>query len=153
YNTSNNNKEALAGSGQEEFPDTEMHAVAHYLFGASDDYLAEIKAYQDVKGMGSPAQKARDAELQALLQNFGETKAAQDKRTFEAFKNLPPASIGQGKKRWEKLSTLSKQDLERWAGQLATFNGLLPGEQNKDVTRLLEIELKEVSRRIKLREV
>lgn len=39
YGLSNNNKEALAGTGQEAFPDAEIHAIVHFLFRESENYV------------------------------------------------------------------------------------------------------------------
>lgn len=43
YNVSNNNADALKGTGQENFPATEINALAFYLFRRSEDYVAGAK--------------------------------------------------------------------------------------------------------------
>jgi mono/diheme cytochrome c family protein len=39
YGLSNNNEEALGGTGQEEFPNAEIHAITHYLLSESKAWL------------------------------------------------------------------------------------------------------------------
>lgn len=46
YGLSNHSAEALKGTGQENFPDAEIHAVTHYLMQASRDYLAGTDSYR-----------------------------------------------------------------------------------------------------------
>jgi mono/diheme cytochrome c family protein len=43
FGLSNNDEKALAGTGQEDFPDTEIQGIAHYLFSSSRDYLDMVK--------------------------------------------------------------------------------------------------------------
>src|SRR5262249_18148601 len=42
YGLSNNNAQALHGTGQEKFPATEIHGVIHYLFEVSRDYVGRV---------------------------------------------------------------------------------------------------------------
>jgi mono/diheme cytochrome c family protein len=42
YGLSNNNAAALAGTGQEKFPDAEVASIAHFLFTESDRYLKNV---------------------------------------------------------------------------------------------------------------
>jgi cytochrome c2 len=43
YGVSNNNEKALAGTGQEAFPATEIHGIVHYLFQSSRTYLDTLE--------------------------------------------------------------------------------------------------------------
>jgi len=63
YGVSNNNKEALEGTGQERFPDTEMWAITHYLFGASDSYLKQVAKHQK----DTPDAKEKDETRRTVL--------------------------------------------------------------------------------------
>ena len=60
YGLSNNDEEALKGTGQEKFPSTEVHGIAHYMFATSRDYVARIAKAND------PALAARVAKLEAI---------------------------------------------------------------------------------------
>ena len=59
YGLSNNNADALEGTNQGSFPDTEVYGIAHYLFKTSRDYVANIAKIHD------PKLGARIAELEA----------------------------------------------------------------------------------------
>jgi mono/diheme cytochrome c family protein len=42
YGLSNNNGKALASTGQEKFPATEIHGIVHYLFKSSRDFVSQF---------------------------------------------------------------------------------------------------------------
>ena len=64
YGLSNNNKEALKGTGQEEFPDAEAYAITHYLFANSSDYLKRVET---ARADNNPAKHSElENKLQAL---------------------------------------------------------------------------------------
>ena len=75
YGVSNNDPEALHGTGQEKFPNTEIWALAHYLFGASDGYLKEIAA----RHKDDAAAREKDLTALAALQGFGKLTDVQKK--------------------------------------------------------------------------
>jgi mono/diheme cytochrome c family protein len=60
YGTSNNSPDVLP-KDQKEFPDAEIHAVTHYLFKASNDYLKDIAKFKT-----DAAKEAADAEQKDL---------------------------------------------------------------------------------------
>jgi cbb3-type cytochrome oxidase cytochrome c subunit len=71
YGLSNNDEEALNGTGQEKFPATEIHGIAHYLFNASREVVARI---------GKPADPALKARVD-VLEAKGATKLTADEKT------------------------------------------------------------------------
>lgn len=62
YGVSNNNPEALAGTGQEKFPDAELHAMTHFLFKSSNQYLKEIEKHKD------DAAEAKQKDLNTVIE-------------------------------------------------------------------------------------
>ncbi|MGE3808391.1 MAG: hypothetical protein AB7K24_27325, partial [Gemmataceae bacterium] len=80
YHQANNDEEALKGTGQEGFPQAEIHALTYYLFRKSDAYVAEIKRYDELNGKGkrSDAEDKELADLQARLAGPGTEKSKVD---------------------------------------------------------------------------
>lgn len=79
YGVSNNNAEALAGTGQEKFPDAEIHAVTQYLFNASNAYL------KDVATAKTDAADAHRKDLNTVLELSAAGKLSVDqKKDLEA---------------------------------------------------------------------
>jgi mono/diheme cytochrome c family protein len=62
YGLSNNNKEALEGTSQEEFPNAEIHAITYYLFSESQKYLNGSDTFRQ-------ALLSRKKELEELQAN------------------------------------------------------------------------------------
>src|SRR5262249_17549009 len=58
YGLANNNEEALAGSGEEKFPDAEIRSITEYLITESKSYLKDDDLYKRTT-------KARLAQLKA----------------------------------------------------------------------------------------
>ena len=86
YNTSNNNKEALAGTDQIDFPDAEMQSVAYYLFAESNKYLdrAAALARADGEGLAKGIDFAqRDRARAEALNLQGKLSADQAKELLE----------------------------------------------------------------------
>jgi mono/diheme cytochrome c family protein len=76
YGLSNNDPDALHGTGQEHFPTTEIHGIVHYLFNASHDYLQlpEIMAKLETKakdGQLSNGEKKQLDDAKALVAAHG----------------------------------------------------------------------------------
>ncbi|GIW80176.1 MAG: hypothetical protein KatS3mg105_1983 [Gemmatales bacterium] len=65
YHLSNNNEEALRGTGQEEFPDAELHAIVFYLFRKSEAYTKDIARYYELNKK-SELSKEEAQELASL---------------------------------------------------------------------------------------
>jgi cytochrome c2 len=76
YGLSNNHPDVLPDA-QKKFPDTEIWAIAHYLFGASDSYLKEVAA----RHKDDAAVREKDQERLAELQGWGKLTDAQKKET------------------------------------------------------------------------
>src|SRR5207253_622174 len=66
YGLSNNDRESLEGTGQEHFPDTEIKAVTHFLFGASNSYLKDLADAHKQDAAARAKDQARLAVLQGL---------------------------------------------------------------------------------------
>lgn len=84
YGVSNNTPEALAGTGQEKFPDAEIHAVTHYLFNASNAYLKEIS---ESKTKAAAANKA-DLDKVLELSSAGKLNETQKKELEAAQRRI-----------------------------------------------------------------
>lgn len=84
YGVANNDKEALKGTGQENFPAAEMHAITHYLFHASNDFLAEIVKF---KGDTAAAQQ-KDNDLVQKLVVQGKLSADEKKSLEDAQRRI-----------------------------------------------------------------
>ncbi len=82
YGLSNNNKEALEGTGQEKFPDAEVAGITYYLFAESQKYLEDVAALQKDKVEGSKKDQADIDDLLAQMANralmAGKTNAEKD---------------------------------------------------------------------------
>ena len=75
YGLANNHEEVLKKSGQEKFPATEIWALTHFLFGASDGYLKDAAAQHK----DGPAAQTKDMVRLAELQNYGKLSDLQAK--------------------------------------------------------------------------
>jgi mono/diheme cytochrome c family protein len=82
YGLSNNDEKALAGTGQEHFPDTEVQGIAHYLFSSSRDYLDMVDAARN-PGLVKEKQ-AIIAPLQEQLDRKEKLTDAQTKELTDA---------------------------------------------------------------------
>src|SRR5262249_17503494 len=76
YGLSTNSAEALAGTGQEKFPDAEIHSITHYLFAESQAFLradetarkallAQLKEMQSKLKEGPLTEKERKELIEA----------------------------------------------------------------------------------------
>jgi cbb3-type cytochrome oxidase cytochrome c subunit len=70
YGLSNNSPEALAGTGQEKFPAAEMHAITHYLFRKSREYVDTVK---DLRKEGADQARAEEDRIAALNAKAAQT--------------------------------------------------------------------------------
>jgi mono/diheme cytochrome c family protein len=61
YGLSNNNHQALKGTGQENFPDAEVASITHYLLEESRAYLAKVKQLHEDPNRAE--QEARDEQI------------------------------------------------------------------------------------------
>ena len=73
YNLSNNNAEALQGTGQEAFPPTEVHAIAFYLFRRSKGYLDDLKEYNELRKKPSRTDEERKKRDSLAPQFLGQS--------------------------------------------------------------------------------
>jgi cytochrome c2 len=84
YGVSNNNPHALAGTGQEAFPDAELHALTHYLFTASNEYLRDVAKFKDD---GGEAQR-KDTATVLELTSAGKLNETQKKTLEDAQRRI-----------------------------------------------------------------
>lgn len=89
YGLTNNSKDALEGTGQEKFPDAEIHAITYYLFQKSQAYLEGKDPYR-------LANQARRQELLDLQKNNLISEKQQrelEELTFRLEQTRPPVPI------------------------------------------------------------
>lgn len=120
YMQANNSPEALAGTGQEKFPDAEINAIAYYLLTKSKQQVDELTKYHtetaaarqaDAAAIEADKTKVTDAEkkladpklkdadkpkLEAELKRFQQELSAAEakvKHRDEILANAPPVSL------------------------------------------------------------
>lgn len=70
YNLSTNDADALKGTGQEKFPNTEIASIAYFLNKTSKDYLASADALHKKDGQNAAADAQKDmTRLEELINN------------------------------------------------------------------------------------
>jgi mono/diheme cytochrome c family protein/cytochrome c1 len=167
FGLSNNDRKALKGTGQENFPDAEIESIAHYLLYESTgytenidtarrtDFLQLLEAFQtvhdrlaDLEKLGRlfPSERARWKELQ-------ESKKNRDELT-RLLAQKAPADL-KNRKAWRKETLKEIKKIEENLGLV----GLTPGAKGKvddllqsDVLNAQEKkDLAEVKRRLELR--
>src|SRR5262249_54469672 len=72
YRLSNNNEEALKGTGQELFPDAEIAGIAYYLFTESKDFLAHKDKFRKIDEDRIAELKETIGKLESKNQPFGQ---------------------------------------------------------------------------------
>src|SRR5262249_45043870 len=72
YGLSNNNEEALKGTGQELFPDAEIAGIAYYLFTESKDFLAHKDKFRKIDEDRIAELKETIGKLESKNQPFGQ---------------------------------------------------------------------------------
>jgi mono/diheme cytochrome c family protein len=89
YGLSNNSKEVLAKEApeQQDFPDAEINAVAHYLFKASGQYLNDIAAQHSADKQKPQAQKDDEDRLDALVARGKDKLNAEEQKEFTAIRH------------------------------------------------------------------
>ena len=146
---SNNDAEALKGTGQEKFPDTEIQAITYYLFKASEDYLTSAVASRKLE--------AKDRERQTTLQGkiaptaeekkeLDDIKARDRLRNVKLLTDLAPGYVGdkdKGRVLFSERGCLachSHKALEEPQGKLgqASFAPAVMGEAIKILVSLEE---------------
>src|SRR6266545_12107 len=107
YGLSNNNEEALKGTGQEKFPDAEAASIAHFLFAESNSYLTllgdmyknkdkrDIAYYETIvrETSAEVANKAKFSALPLFEQDALLKKLDDAKTSMIALKQEAPAPI------------------------------------------------------------
>ncbi len=71
YNLSTNDADALKGTGQEQFPNTEIASIAYFLNKTSKDYLASADAQHKKDGQNAAADAQKDMTRLEELINMG----------------------------------------------------------------------------------
>lgn len=84
YGLSNNDKKALEGTGQEEFPDAEIQAVTYYLFHASNEFLKKAEKIRH----DDPAAQKKDTDLVLLLRSKTGLDAKETKELSAAVERI-----------------------------------------------------------------
>ncbi|HYV34526.1 MAG TPA: c-type cytochrome, partial [Gemmataceae bacterium] len=93
YGLSNNDAAALDKTGQEKFPATEIHGIAHYLFKSSGQYLGMLDEahnaakVQELKALSAKLQQKLDKK-EALTDE--ETRQLQSAKSILALQETPP---------------------------------------------------------------
>ena len=114
YMQANNNPEALAGTGQEKFPDTEINAIAYYLLTKSKQHVDELtkyhtetaKARQDeAKSVEDAKKKVADAEKQLADPKLKDPEKQKIEANRKQFQQDLSAAEARAKHRDELLAT------------------------------------------------
>jgi mono/diheme cytochrome c family protein len=124
YGLSNNDEAALKGTGQEKFPATEVHAIAHYLFAESKAHLEGKDTYRNallkhVDGQSSlddlqkqlktgPLSDRELKELNDLSRRFGDLALL----SAPERKGAIHEALGQQRQAQERLQELNKKERE-----------------------------------------
>lgn len=180
YNLETNHKDVLP-EDQKAFPETEVYAITRFLFKTSNGYLNELKELKliDLQGLEGKAlenaeqrNKEKDSlaraekEYFALLKDFLDSKATMTPARLEGLEK----AVAQIEAAAAKV--VSEKDLGKVPGirlknspldsnikffakirqGLAVYGGKLPTDENREAAKAIDEELREVSRRIKMRE-
>lgn len=148
YGLETNHKDVLP-SDQKDFPSTEIYAVTRFLFNASKRHLKDLQDLKDPMGQGSMELVLAERDYQLFLTDYMETKATMSKARFDTLEKLIQ------KLPWSRLPktplNADKKFIEKTRENLALYGGRLPPDEDREAAKLLDEELKEVTRRIKLR--
>src|SRR5262249_52347334 len=128
FNQSNNNPEALKGTGQENFPDAEIESMAHYLFYESTGYVENIdtarrtdflkvletfktvhERLEDLKKLGRllPSEEGRLKELQ---------DSKQDRTELASLLGEKAPAGADTRKKWRKKTLAEVRKIEKRLG-------------------------------------
>jgi mono/diheme cytochrome c family protein len=91
YGLSNNNPEALAGTGQEKFPDAEAASIAQFLFVESDRYLNNVKTVLAKKAELEKEGKSPREHYEKIIRDL--TAKVADKAEFTKLDNAKQDEI------------------------------------------------------------
>jgi mono/diheme cytochrome c family protein len=102
YGLSNNSPEALEGTGQEDFPDAEIHAVTYYLFSESKAWLKGQDKFRldnlarhkelTAKQKENPLSEQEKKELEEVNRRL--VQFPEPTRLSDILKEVPPAAEG-----------------------------------------------------------